>query len=124
LITKKCSKCGQTKDISEFYELKYNTITMKDGAIKWVGPRYESQCKECMKLYMKIYGYLNGDGCCLYCGEINPFMLNNHHIFGRKNNDFTITLCENHHAAFTRRLPLVLEKWCVPTANKRTNRSA
>ena len=74
------------------------------------------QWNEYMKLYMKIYGYLKGDGCCLYCGEINPFMLNNHHIFGRKNSDFTITLCEDHHAPFTRGMPFVLTAWRPPPA--------
>ncbi len=56
-------------------------------------------------------GYLKGDGCCLYCGEINVFMLENHHVWGVKNDpDFTITLCANHHKPF-RRFPKMMENW-------------
>lgn len=81
---------------------------------------------EKLKKYFKIYGrslrLLSGDGCCLYCWETNLFMLNNHHIWGRNNDNFTITLCENHHAAFTRRVPLVLEGWHAPQETKKSNR--
>ncbi len=60
------------------------------------------------------YGYLQGDGCCLYCGETNPFMLESHHPFGKKTHpDFTITLCANHHLPF-KRFPKMLENWGEP----------
>jgi len=78
-----------------------------------------------LKKYFKTYGrtlkYLAGNGCCLYCWEINPFMLNNHHIWGKKNDSFTITLCEDHHAPFTRGMPFVLEGWCVFKETENSN---
>ncbi len=43
ILTKVCSKCKTTKNISEFYENKAN----KDG--------YVSKCKECDKLKAKLY---------------------------------------------------------------------
>ena len=56
-------------------------------------------------------GYFKGDGCCLYCGEINPFTLENHHPFGKKTHpDFTITLCANHHSQL-HRMMASLEDW-------------
>ena len=233
LDSKRCSKCRQIKNILEFYEQKHNSITKKDGTIKWIGSRYEAHCKQCakqytkkaynvrnafkqflrntyktpikrssmteherqirigfkcifespinglkncchchmfqplenfrkgnktcktcvshiakekyiyvrgpqkhytpqekrtrkneqLKKYFKTYGRilrsLSGDGCCLYCGETNPFMLNNHHIFGRENDDFTITLCEDHHAPFTRGMSFVLEDWYAPKRDKK-----
>lgn len=67
------------------------------------------------RIGMRLHAYLQGNGCCLYCGETNPFTLNNHHIYGRKTSDFTITLCENHHAPFTRGLQFLLADWTAPT---------
>jgi len=59
-------------------------------------------------------GYLEGDGCCLYCGEINPFMLENHHVWGvNEDPEFTITLCANHHKPFIR-LPEMMANWGEP----------
>ena len=55
--------------------------------------------------------YRSGDGCCLYCFEVLPWMLNNHHPWKAVDPDFTITLCENHHAVFTRGVPALLEDW-------------
>jgi len=74
------------------------------------------------KIYSFLYGktnptykgYLQGDGCCLYCGEINPFMLENHHVWGVNDDpDFTITLCANHHKPFIR-FPKMMENWGEP----------
>lgn len=108
----KCKKCGRHKPYMFFTKRPKNKSS------------YQYTCRECdnkrKKLnykknffisYKKGKSYKTGDGCCLYCGEINPFMLNNHHIFGRKNSDFTITLCENCHASFTRRMWFVLKAW-------------
>ena len=44
--------------------------------------------------------YFTGSSLCLRCGEINPFVLENHHIF--KDSDFQITLCANCHALMNR----------------------
>ena len=42
-------------------------------------------------------GFLRGDGCCLVCGEIDPFTLELHHLFNTDNP--RITLCSNCHRA-------------------------
>lgn len=55
--------------------------------------KHKDQYKE--KKFLKEF--VSTDGCCLVCGEINPFMLEQHHPFG-KENPFTITLCSNHHS--------------------------
>ena len=140
LTTKKCYSCGQNKDISEFYKWnaskdghvnvckqckkekyaqrtekeKEHTRKLQRNNRRKNKERDREKYNEYMKLYMKLYDYLKGDGCCLYCGETNPFMLNNHHTLGRKNGDFTITLCEDHHEPFTRGMPFVLEEWYPP----------
>jgi hypothetical protein len=44
--------------------------------------------------------YFIGSGVCLRCGEINPFVLENHHIF--KGSNFKISLCANCHALMDR----------------------
>lgn len=124
----KCRTCKQYKPPAMFYK----SVLSQQGYIK--------QCKACCykyklrrhiekhgkppraslppgeaekrkKIHYFLIWYLAGGGCCFYCGEINPFMLNNHHIFGRENSDFTITLCEIHHAPFTRGIPFVLQDW-------------
>jgi hypothetical protein len=43
-----------------------------------------------------ISGYLKGQGICLFCGELNPFMLQNAHIFP-DNHELLISLCCNCH---------------------------
>lgn len=36
-------------------------------------------------------GFLKGTGICIICGEINPFVLQNHHVFGK--GSMVISLC-------------------------------
>jgi len=69
---------------------------------------YYEKRKDKISMYGKQFDYssdkgryLNGDGMCLYCGEIFPLILEEHHIFGRTS-DSIITLCAKHHAYFTR----------------------
>ena len=216
---KTCTGCGETKPISEFYELRHNSIQM-GGRVVWVGARWNARCKTCIRRYSREYNrthrkkpyppeerrerylkeamkkgvttritmkyifespvgefrrctrckqykpqnrftrtkenkagfktvckdcklkeyhkyyvpkprkkqsleqlkrndkermfisnFLSGDGCCLYCGELNPWMLNNHHPWKRRNPKFTVTLCENHHAPLTRNTPFILTNW-------------
>ena len=38
-----------------------------------------------------------GLGFCLICGTIDPIVLIEHHVFGRKSDEITITLCANCH---------------------------
>ena len=46
--------------------------------------------------------FLSSDGCCLICGETNPFVLVEHHYAGRRNSSETITLCADCHEIVTR----------------------
>jgi len=48
------------------------------------------------KKYAKGLGFLCGTGICVFCGEENPFLLENHHVFGR-DSDLIISLCANCH---------------------------
>lgn len=141
LTTKKCSRCEQTKDVSEFWRLHRVCIQCKKEQYahrteeerehtrklqrenrrknkERDRERIRNYMREYMRVNERMIRYRRGDGCCLYCGETNPFMLNRHHIFGRKNSDFTITLCEDHHASFTRGIPFVLEDWYDPRTGK------
>ena len=142
LTTKKCTKCGEDQPLKNYYKdkrtkdrrrticktclsrIKKEKYTYVQGPQKHYTPQEKRTRKnEQLKKYFKTYGrtlrLVAGDGCCLYCGEINPFMLNDHHIWGRKNSDFTITLCEDHHAPLTRGMSFVLEGWWVPTTDKK-----
>jgi len=56
-------------------------------------------------------GYLNGDGCCLYCFEISPFNLENHHPWKKEDPNFTTTLCSKHHNYITRGYLFLLDEW-------------
>jgi len=50
---------------------------------------------------------MNG-GCCWICGYLeDPLILEQHHIAGRRNSDFTITVCPNCH----RRLSMNQRSW-------------
>ncbi len=61
--------------------------------------------------WAKSDGFLNGDGLCILCGEINPLFLLTHHPFGRKINDFTITVCGNCHRLIKRMGQGWIDKW-------------
>ena len=55
--------------------------------------------RECNFLYRANElggGYLKGTGICVFCGEINPFLLELHHPFGREN-PLEIHECANCH---------------------------
>ena len=42
-------------------------------------------------------GFLESEGFCIICGELNPFSLEDEHVFGQKNSDFCVTLCAKCH---------------------------
>ncbi len=46
-MQKKCSKCGETKDVSEFY-----IHAVLDG-------EFRPSCKECIRFYQRGYYYNN-----------------------------------------------------------------
>lgn len=41
-------------------------------------------------------------GSCVICFNANPLLLDQHHPFGRKNSEVTITVCGNHHSMLSR----------------------
>jgi len=126
----KCTKCGQWKTLEHYRKEKTRPGHHPNY--------YRTTCKECdaatgKKYYAKHYvpvpprpqkteeekgealqinRVLVGDGCCLYCGETDFWKLNNHHPWKKRDPNFTVTLCENHHAFCTRKLPFLLEEWC------------
>lgn len=90
--TNRCPHCRRTLPLSRF---KRN-IRRSNGYSVW--------CRDCRVEYQFLYGgkkvqrgYLYGTGICLVCGELNPLLLLNHHIFGRKNTDDVVSLCANCH---------------------------
>ena len=90
--TKKCSNCKRVLPLSHFHRRKGSL----DG--------YNVKCVDCTTEYKFLYGrrerqgsYFDGTGICLVCGEVNPLVLHNHHIYGRKNSEVTITTCTNCH---------------------------
>jgi hypothetical protein len=46
--------------------------------------------------------FLSGSGCCLICYISDPLVLEEHHVGGRANSNFTITVCANHHQKLSR----------------------
>jgi len=105
-------------DSTEYYETLCLNCERRRGREKYVPHRRPKRTKEEKRVYQEntwinqfLKRYLSGDGCCLYCGKTDFWKLNNHHLWGRKNSDFTVTLCENHHSFFTRGLPFLLEEW-------------
>lgn len=125
----KCTKCGQWKTLEHY---------RKDNSQSSSRPNYyRTICVECEsnreRKYRKkhyvpaprrpqkterekreeyyIDSILSGDGCCIYCGETTFWKLNNHHPWKKRDPNFTVTLCENHHAFCTRKLMFLLEDW-------------
>ena len=109
-----CPTCGKRfKDVNgvKNHHRKTHKIILPRSPRKIKPPRPLKERKSIEKKQNFLYQYLLGDGCCFYCGKIEPWELNRHHIWGRKNSDFTITLCENHHAILSRHVPFLLGEW-------------
>lgn len=109
-----CSICGRRfakKEHLSNHRTRIHGIKLY-GEIRL--PRKRKSFKEIKnddKIRSFLNTYLGGNGCCLYCGEIDFWKLNNHHPWKRRKKTFTITLCENHHTLFTRSVPFLLEGW-------------
>ena len=118
---KKCPKCGRTLPLTEFYKenKKKDSLTCYcKNCCKQINktfyinnPEYfkkykeenrdqmRQQRRECTFLNRpnaRTGGYLRGTGICLFCGEINPFKLELHHLFGSEHT-LLIHLCANCH---------------------------
>jgi hypothetical protein len=72
--TKKCCKCGQIKDVNEFYNDKRNS----DKLYSWCKQCFKNNCLEIKKEVIAYYG-----GKCVCCGETELDFLALDHI----NND-------------------------------------
>ena len=106
-----CKECRKKLDRERY-------VKKRDHVLKTV-KKYNKKNKDKRKIYAfleganpeKRWGYLRGDGCCLYCGETDPFDLENHHPWKKHDPKFTITLCTKHHIYFTRGVPFLLTEW-------------
>lgn len=132
LVLKRCSNCNKMKPISEFYRDKSSIDGLtsrckecdkeksrqfyKDNPDYFVEYKKENResilltQRECNFLYGAVGrggGYLLGTGICVFCGEINPFLLELHHPFGR-DNPFKIHECANCHR-LQHRFPAMLK---------------
>jgi hypothetical protein len=54
-------------------------------------------------------GFLDGQGICIICGELNPFALEEHHMFKNDKNSLVLTLCGSCHNIL-HRFPTMLEE--------------
>ena len=130
---KKCRVCGKLKPRTEFSKhsgrqdglqvqctecvgvyLKTHHIKHREKHNKRAKDWYIKN-REKVRVFRFLYGntdyagFLKGSGCCLYCFEINPLKLRNHHVWGIKNSDEKHTFCANCHEVFTRNKSAFLE---------------
>ena len=63
---------------------------------------YESEMARRGKEQKALDKFLAGAGCCIFCRIFDPFVLEEHHIAGRKHSAAMITVCANHHAILSR----------------------
>lgn len=83
-MEKKCKRCGETKDVSEFYSFYKKSKADKNKKWKY----YDSICKKCKGLYtaerskeikQKAIEYLGGK--CADCGIVDdPCIYDFHHV--------------------------------------------
>ena len=52
-----------------------------------------------------------GQNCCVRCGHSDPFDLEYHHVGGKANSDFTVSLCRNCHGRLSRKQDGWPEGW-------------
>lgn len=116
---RKCTKCKEYMSKENFTKTNNNKagyyIQCKKCINKKRRKRYRKKHPKPPPFNVKIYFFMDtikkGDGSCLYCGETNFWMLNNHHPWKKHDPNFIITLCENHHALFTRGRRFLLQDW-------------
>lgn len=47
--------------------------------------------------------FFDAQGYCVICGHSDPFDLEGHHVGGKSNSDFVISLCRNCHGKVSRK---------------------
>ncbi|WP_101010754.1 hypothetical protein [Nitrosotalea sinensis] len=47
--------------------------------------------------------FFEGQGCCIWCFHSDPFDLEDNHVGGKVNSDFTLSMCRNCHGKFSRK---------------------
>lgn len=47
--------------------------------------------------------FFEGQGCCVICGHSDPFDLEYHHVGGKSNSDYLISLCRICHGKISRK---------------------
>lgn len=72
-----------------FQKGEHNNLEWKSGHIPWNKNNFRGEYR-----YLKAIG---SDGICLFCGEIDPTLFEEHHPDKVKMPDFKITLCANCH---------------------------
>jgi predicted transcriptional regulator len=115
-----CAECGKKFVPSKrHWHQKFCSRRCCNAWLRKAKPEYLEQLYECHKKWYRkkrneikiqrfLYGfrntkgvgrrgYLRSEGCCIICGELNPLSLEEEHVFGRENSDFTVTLCANCH---------------------------
>ena len=120
----KCTKCRQWKTLENFRRESHATsrsnyrrtickaCDYKHKKEHYVpAPPRPKKTEEERREENRMKSILEGDGCCFYCGEIDFWKLNNHHPWKKIDPNYTLTLCENHHAFCTRGLLFLLEEW-------------
>lgn len=121
---KKCTKCGELKPLSEYYYRKNGKLRADcKSCLNRRRDKWREEHLEESKAYSREYsrrwreehrgflreqnflysrhtryktGYLLGTGICMICGETNPLVLVEHHLFPW-DDEFILTLCANCH---------------------------
>lgn len=113
-MIKICRGCGESKDYLDFHKNRRAMdglqarckSCMSESSKSWVEKNRERR-RGYQREYHFLYGrhgkgrdragYLDGQGFCVWCGELFPLLLEQHHPFGAKESDFILSFCANHH---------------------------
>lgn len=73
--------------------------------------RYSAELKRRIQEQKALDKLLTSSGHCCICGIIDPLVLEEHHIAGRKHSDLTLTLCANCHQKLSRKQRSYPKAW-------------
>ncbi|MGI0047511.1 MAG: hypothetical protein ACREBB_10060 [Nitrosotalea sp.] len=63
--------------------------------------------------------FFEGQGCCVLCLHSDPFDLEDHHLGGKANSDFTVSLCRICHGKISRKQYDWPENWSKKNKSKK-----